>query len=403
MAMEKKMKFGTKAIHGGLRLEDPYQALTTPIYQSATYHFENCEQGGKRFAGEEQGYIYTRLGNPTTNVLESRIALLEGAEACAAFASGMGAISSVFWTICRAGDHIIADTTLYGCTFALLSHGMTRYGIKVTFADLSEEGALEDALREETAMVYFETPANPNMKIVDVKKTADTAHKYNPDIKVVCDNTFASPYLQNPALLGCDVVVHSATKYLNGHGDVIAGFACGTQEMIANVKIFGLKDMTGAVQSPHESFLLLRGLKTLELRMERHCDNAEKLAAYLQTKPQIEKLHFPGLESHPGHEIAKRQMLRFGGMLAFEMAGGKQASIDLLNSMSLCTRAVSLGDAETLVEHPASMTHSTYTAEELAASNIPEGLVRVSAGLENIEDILEDFEQSFAKLLGKAR
>jgi methionine-gamma-lyase len=390
--------FATKAIHAGNVKDTQYGALTMPIYQTSTFVFDNCEQGGNRFAGAEGGYIYSRLGNPTTTVLETKMAALECAEACVAFSSGMGAIASVIWSICKQGDHIVADKTLYGCTFALLSHGMPRYGVDVTFVDTSDVNSLKSALRKETTAVYIETPANPNMKIVDIRAVADAAHAHNPEIKVVCDNTFATPALQLPLKLGCDVVVHSATKYLNGHGDVIAGCACGKTEFMTQVRLFGLKDMTGAVLGPFEAFLILRGLKTLDVRMERHCANALKLADYLKSHSKVEKLYFPGLESHPNHEAARKQMSSFGGMLSFEMKGGRAAAAKLLDNMQLCALAVSLGDAETLIQHPASMTHSTYDAESLAAAGIHEGLVRVSAGLENIEDIISDFEQSFAKI-----
>jgi len=390
--------FATKAIHAGNVKDKQYGALTMPIYQTSTFVFDNCEQGGSRFAGTEDGYIYTRLANPTTSVLEAKLAALECAEACVAFGSGMGAITSVLWSACKQGDHIVADTTLYGCTFSYLSHGMSRYGVDVTFVDMSDASNLKKALRKETTVVYFESPCNPNMKIVDIKAIADIAHAHNPAIQVVCDNTFATPALQLPLKLGCDIVVHSATKYLNGHGDVIAGCACGKADFMTQVRMFGLKDMTGAVIGPFESFLILRGLKTLDVRMERHCYNAVRLADYLKTHPKVEKIYFPGLESHPNHEIAKKQMRSFGAMMAFEVKGGKAAGAELLNNMQMCTLAVSLGDAETLVEHPASMTHSTYDAESLVTAGIPEGLVRVSVGLENIEDIISDFEQSFAKI-----
>jgi len=394
----KNKGFATQAIHGGNIRDKQYGALTMPIYQTSTYSFENCEQGGNRFALQEPGYIYTRLGNPTTSVLETKIAMLEGSEACVAFSSGMGAIASVLWTVCKQGDHILADKTLYGCTFALLSHGMTKYGVDVTYVDMSDANSVKAALRKETTVVYFESPCNPNLKIVDIKAVADIAHAYNPAIQVVVDNTFATPALQLPHALGCDVVVHSATKYLNGHGDVIAGFACGTVELMTQVRLVGLKDMTGAVLGPFESYLILRGLKTLDIRMERHCANALGLVEYLKNHPKVEKLYFPGLADHPNHEIAKKQMSAFGAMIAFEVKGGRPAGAKLLDNMQMCVLAVSLGDAETLVEHPASMTHSTYDSESLKEAGIPEGLVRISVGLENIEDIIADFEQSFAKL-----
>ena len=394
----KNAGFGTKAIHAGNRKDSQYGSLTMPIYQTSTFFFEDCEQGGRRFAGQENGYIYTRLGNPTATVLEDKVAALEGAEAAAATSSGMGAISSALWTIASAGSHIVADATLYGCTFALLNHGLTRYGVEVSFIDTSNLEEVKASLKENTVAIYLETPANPNLKIVDIAAVAEIAHSFNPNIKVVCDNTFATPYLQQPLALGCDVVVHSATKYLNGHGDVIAGFVAGKADFIQQVKMFGIKDMTGSVIGPFEAFLILRGLKTLEVRMMRHCENGMAVAQYLAYNPKVEKVYYPGLESHPNHEVAKKQMKDFGGMVSFEVKGGKAAGMKLVNSLKLCTIAVSLGDAETLVEHPASMTHSTYNAEELKEAGIAEGLVRMSVGLENKEDIIADLEQAFAQL-----
>ncbi len=396
--MNPNVGLGTKAIHAGNVKDAQYGALTTPIYQTSTFVFDSCEQGGRRFAGAEAGYIYTRLGNPTVSVLENKVAALEGGEACVAAASGMGAISSALWTIAGAGKHIVADGTLYGCTFALLNHGMSRYGVEVSFVDTSDLAAVKAALKENTCAVYLETPANPNLKIADIAAVAEAAHSYNPAIKVVCDNTFASPALQNPLALGADVVVHSATKYLNGHGDVIAGFVVGKADFIGEVRMFGLKDMTGAVMDPFAAYLILRGLKTLEIRMERHCANAKAIAEFLDQHPAVEKVYYPGLKNHVGHDIAARQMKDFGGMLSFEVKGGRAAGTKLVNALHLITVAVSLGDAETLIEHPASMTHSTYTEEELAASGIPAGLIRLSAGLENAEDIIADLEQALAQL-----
>ena len=390
--------FGTKAIHAGNVKDAQYGALTTPIYQTSTFVFDSCEQGGRRFAGEEAGYIYTRLGNPTTSVLEAKVAALEGGEACVATASGMGAISSCLWTIAGAGKHILADGTLYGCTFALLNHGISRYGVEVDFIDTTDPENVKAHLKPNTCAVYLETPANPNLKITDIAAVAEVAHAYNKDIKVVCDNTFASPALQNPLKLGADVVVHSATKYLNGHGDVIAGFVVGSAEFCNEVRMFGLKDMTGAVMDPFCSFLILRGLKTLEIRMQKHCANAKAVAEFLDGHPAVEKVYYPGLKSHVGHDIAAKQMSDFGGMMSFEVKDGRAAGAKLVNSLHLVTVAVSLGDAETLIEHPASMTHSTYTEEELAASGIAAGLIRLSVGLENAEDIIADLKQALDQL-----
>lgn len=390
--------FGTKAIHGGRMKDTQYGALTMPIYQTSTFEFDCCEQGGRRFAGEEKGYIYTRLGNPSISAVENKVALLEGGEACAAASSGMGAVSACLWSIAGAGKHILADETLYGCTFALLNHGMTRYGVEVTFVDTSDLEQVKANLKENTVCVYLETPANPNLKISDIQAVAELAHAYNPAIQVVCDNTFASPYLQRPLELGADVVIHSATKYLNGHGDVIAGFVVGTEAFINEVKMFGLKDMTGATLGPFEAFLIMRGLKTMEIRMERHCANAKKVAEYLVKQEKVERVYYPGLETHPGYEIAKKQMQDFGAMISFEVKGGREGGMKFVNSLSMIPIAVSLGDAETLVQHPASMTHSVYTEEELKAAGISAGLIRLSVGLENAEDIIADLELGFSKI-----
>ena len=317
-----------------------------------------------------------------------------GTEAAVATGSGMGAISSALWSIAGAGKHILADKTLYGCTFALLGHGMTRYGVEVTFIDTSDLKAVEENLRENTCAVYLETPANPTLKIADIQAVARIAHGYDPDIKVVVDNTFATPYLQRPLELGADMVVHSATKYLNGHGDALAGFVCGRRDLMDQVRMFGVKDMTGSVLGAQEAFLVLRGLKTFELRMMRHCENARKLADYLVTDPRVETVYFPGVPTHPGHETAEKQMRCFGPVMSIEIKGGKQAGMDFVDHLRMCRIAVSLGDAETLVQHAASMTHSAYSPEELKAAGIPEGLVRISVGLENAEDIIADVKQA---------
>lgn len=385
--------WGTKAVHAGNVKDTQYGALTTPIYQTSTFIFENCAQGAARFEGTESGYIYTRLGNPTTSVLEAKIAALDGAEASLATSSGMGAISSVFWTITHSGAHVIADETLYGCTWALLSHGLTRFGVEVSLIDTSNIENVKAALKPNTVAVYLETPANPSLKITDIEQIAKVAHEYNSEIKVICDNTFASPYVQSPLSLGADVIVYSATKYLNGHGDVIAGFVSGKADFINQVRMVGIKDMTGSVLGPQEAFLILRGLKTFEVRMERLCATAAKVAEFLNSHPKIEKVYYPGLATHPNHEVAKKQMRNFGAMMSFEVKGGKPAGEKLLNNLELCTLAVSLGSDQTLIEHPASMTHSTYDPQALIEAGVPAGLVRLSVGLENVEDIIEDLEK----------
>lgn len=392
MNNDKNYGFATKAIHAG-KMKDPYGALTMPIYQTSTFEFESCQHGADIFAGKQMGYAYSRTANPTCSVLEAKLAALEGGEAALVTSSGMGAITSVIWALIAAGDHIVADKTLYGCTYEFLAHHIQRMGVKVDFIDTSDDEAIKNALKPETKIVYLETPANPNLKITDLRKVSDLVHTYNPEIKVICDNTFASPYLQNPLKEGIDIVVHSATKYINGHGDLLAGFVIGDADTILKARMIGVKDMTGSVIAANEAYLILRGLKTLEIRMERHCASAMKIAKYLDGNDKIEKVFYPGLESHVGHDIAARQMPNgFGGMLSFIVKGGRETASKFVDSLELCTLAVSLGDAETLVEHPASMTHSTYTAEELADAGIPEGLVRLSVGLENVDDIIADLE-----------
>ena len=392
----KKCGLGTTAIHAGT-LKNLYGTLAMPIYQTSTFIFDSAEQGGRRFALEEAGYIYTRLGNPTTTVLEDKIAALEEGEAAVATSSGMGAISSTLWTVLKAGDHIVTDKTLYGCTFALMCHGLTRFGIDVTFVDTSNLDEVKNAMKENTRVVYLETPANPNLKIVDIEALAKIAHT-NPNTLVIVDNTFATPYMQKPLTLGADVVVHSVTKYINGHGDVIAGLVITNKALADQIRFVGLKDMTGAVLGPQDAYYIIRGMKTFEIRMERHCKNARKVVEFLNNHPKIEKVYYPGLETHPGYEIAKKQMKDFGAMISFELKGGFEAGKTLLNSLKLCSLAVSLGDTETLIQHPASMTHSPYTKDEREAAGITDGLVRLSVGLENVEDIIADLEQGLQKI-----
>lgn len=389
--------FSTRAIHSGTD-SNKYGALATPIYQTSTFVFDSAEQGGRRFALEEDGYIYSRLGNPTTAVIEKNLADLEGAEAAVATSSGMGAISSVFWSQLKAGDHVVAAQTLYGCTFALLNHGLSKFGVEVDFVDTRDIENIRKAMKPNTKIVYVETPANPNMYITDLEEAAKVAHTVEGCLLVV-DNTYCTPFIQRPISLGADVVVHSATKYLNGHGDVIAGFAVGKQSIIDEVRLVGIKDCTGSVLGPFEAYLLGRGMKTLAVRMKQHCANALEVAKFLEAHPAVESIAYPGLESFPQYELAKKQMRLPGAMISFEVKGGKEAGIKLMNAVKLCTLAVSLGDCETLIQHPASMTHSPYTPEERAASGIAEGLVRLSVGLEDAQDIIDDLKAALDLLV----
>lgn len=388
--------FSTMAIHHGYDPMENEGALTPPLHLTSTFVFETAEAGGNMFAGEQAGHIYSRISNPTNDLLERRIAVLEGAEAGLALASGMGAITATLWTLLAPGDEIILDKTLYGCTFSFMHHGLAKFGVKVTHVDLTRAENLKAAISDKTKVVYFETPANPNMRLVDIRAVSDIAHANG--TKVVVDNTYATPYLTQPIKHGADIVVHSATKYLGGHGDVVAGLLVGSAELVADIRLQGMKDMTGAVMAPFNAMLILRGLKTLELRMDRHCSSASTIAAMLETSPAVHKVWYPGLESFEQNELAKQQMSQFGGMIAFELTGGKQAGIEMMNKLELVSRAVSLGDAETLVQHPASMTHSTYSTEELAEHGISEGLVRLSIGLEGVDDVLADLAQALPKL-----
>ncbi|NLY19782.1 MAG: methionine gamma-lyase, partial [Tissierellia bacterium] len=374
-----KKGFSTKAIHGGHH-ENAVGALATPIYATSTFIFDSAEQGGRRFALEEDGYIYSRLGNPTVTAVEEKVALLEGAEAAVATASGMGAISTAFWVSVKPGDHVIAGKTLYGCTFALLSHQLPKFGVEVSFVDPTDLDAVKAAMKPNTKVVYLETPANPNLAITDIEAVAKIAHEVE-GCKVIVDNTFCTPYLQRPLELGADAVVHSATKYLNGHGDVLAGFIVGSTEFMTEARLVGIKDMTGSNMSPFDAFLIARGLKTLEIRMEKHCANAMKVAEFLEGHDLVDRVFYPGLKSFPQYELAKKQMSLPGGMISFELKGGVEEGRKLMNSVKLAKLAVSLGDAETLIQHPASMTHSPYTEEERAECGISEGLVRLSVGL----------------------
>lgn len=358
----------TVVVHGN-HVHNDFGALSTPIFQTSTFVFDSAEQGGRRFAGQESGFIYSRLGNPTTSQLEQKIALLEGGEDCTAFSSGMGAISATLLSLLSCGDHLVADKTLYGCTFALIHETLPRFGIHADSIDMTDMAQVKAAIRPDTKVVYFETTANPSMKVTDIAAVADYAHAQNPDCIVIVDNTFATPLLVQPLKLGADVVVHSTTKYLNGHGDVVAGFSVARKEIMDKIRMIGLKDITGAVLGPQEAFLILRGLKTL-------------------------KVFYPSLENHPDHTVATREMTRFGGVVSFEMGSFEEAK-KVLNHVHLCALAVSLGDCETLIQHPASMTHSMCTKEEIEAAGFSDRLIRLAVGLEDPDDIIADLQQAF--------
>ena len=384
--------FATRAIHHAYDAQDNEGSLTPPLHLTSTFAFESAEAGGEMFAGERPGHFYSRISNPTCDLLEKRMAALEGAEAGLALASGMGAITATLWTLLSPGDEVIVDKTLYGCTFTYLQHGLAKWGVTISHVDLTDPENLHSAISDKTRVVYFETPANPNMRVVDIAATARIAH--DAGAIVVVDNTYATPYLTRPIALGADLVVHSATKYLGGHGDVVAGIVVGGAEQIAEIRLVGMKDLTGAVMAPFNAMLVLRGLKTLAVRMDRHCASARTLAVWLENQASVSKVYYPGLESFAQFEVAKAQMDQPGAMIAFELIGGVEAGRQMMNRLTMIQRAVSLGDTETLIQHPASMTHSVYTPEERAAHGISDGLIRLSVGLEEIDDIVSDLEQA---------
>ena len=394
MPTDQKLSFATRSVHAGYDSSANEGSLNPPIYMTSTYAFDNVAQGAARFSGEEKGHFYSRISNPTQEILETRLADLEEGEAALATASGMGAITATLWTLVGPGDQVLVDKTLYGCTFSFMEHGLKKFGVDICYADFTDHADLQRHLSDKSKVVYFETPVNPNMRVIDIAAVSALVKGYSSDIKIMVDNTYCTPALQRPLTLGADLVVHSATKYLGGHGDLIAGAVVGDAETIQQIRLFGLKDMTGAVISPMTVFLILRGIKTLQLRMERHCQNAQAIAEMLEAHPAVDQVFFPGLKNDPWHSIASRQMDDFGGMIALELNGGYDAGVRMLNKLKLVKLAVSLGDAESLIQHPASMTHSAYTLEERAEHGISEGLVRISAGLEAIEDIIADLQQA---------
>ena len=391
--MSESKNIETQAIHSGRINDEQFGSLATPLYQTSTFIFENAQQGADRFAGEAEGYIYSRLGNPTTRQLEMRVAAMEGMEDAAATATGMGAVSGALLANLSCGDHLISSKAVYGCSFSLMNHQLTRWGIEVSFVDMANPAEIEAAIKPNTKVIFLETPVNPNLAVFDLALIGKIAQQHN--IISIVDNTFLTPVLQQPRKYGIDIVVHSATKYLNGHGDVVAGIICGTNEMIMNIKMTVLKDI-GATISPHDAWLIMRGLKTLPIRMERHCSNAEKIAEFLENHSNVSQVFYPGLKSHPGHKFIGSQMKAAGGVIAFEIKSDLAGGGDFINRMQLFSIAVSLGDAESLIQHPASMTHSPYTQEERLAAGISDSLIRISVGLENVDDLIADLSQSLA-------
>ena len=386
----------TRAIHLGYDPASEQGALNPPIYQTSTYAFETVEQGAEYFAGLKPGYVYGRTRNPTQALLEQRVADLEGAEAGLALASGMAALTATFWTLLKAGDRVIADKILYGNSFTFFAKGLPRFGVEVEFVDLCNADAVARASERPLNAVFFETPANPNLRVIDIAMVSAAARKHG--AVTVVDNTFATPVLQRPLEHGADLVIHSATKYLGGHGDLLAGLVLGSADQVKEIRQHGLRYLTGATISPLTAFLVLRGLKTLELRVNHHAKSAAAVVEFLQQQKPITDIAYPALESNPARAAYRRQMSAGGGLICFELDGGIARGRKFMNALRLITRAVSLGDAETLIQHPASMTHASYGPEERARHGISDGLIRMSVGLENTEDLLDDLEQALRAL-----
>lgn len=392
--MEKEMSFGTRCVHAG-EGHNPFGAHATPIYQTSTFVFESAEQAAAVFSGGP-GYRYIRSApnTPTHAAFVEKICSLEGGEAGLAFSSGMAAETCVFLSLLKAGDHLLSTNIIYGGTFGLINSLLTKFGIEVSFVDTTDLELVKASIRENTRMLFLETPANPTMAVSDIGELSKIAKEA--EAITVVDNTFATPYFQRPLGLGADIVVESSTKYIGGHGDLLGGVAVGSETLIQSMKRPAL--LAGGTMGTHEAWLCLRGLKTLHLRMERHAENAMRLARFLESHPKVEKVNYPSLASHPQHEVARRQMSGYGGMLSFEVRGGVESGRRLMNHLKLCSLAVSLGSVDTLVEHPASMTHAVVPKNMRESLGISDGLVRVSVGIEDADDILMDFEQAFNEL-----
>jgi len=376
------MRFETIAIHGGERPDATYGAISVPIYQTSTFAFEDV--------GKTRGYDYSRTSNPTRKVLEDTIAQLEGGKAGFAFATGMAAETTVIHLL-KAGDHVISGDDVYGGTYRLFQDVMSSFGLKFTFLRMDSGEKIERAIKPNTKMLWLETPSNPLLNIVDVEMVVDIARKYN--LLTVIDNTFATPYFLKPIEYGIDLVVHSTTKYLNGHCDVVGGaVVTSTDELTQRVQF--LLNAMGTCASPFDCWLVLRGIETLPVRMKEHQENALKVANYLVRHPAVKRVFYPGLESHPGHEVARRQMKGFGGVVSFEINGGIEATNSFLRKVKIFALAESLGGVASLVEHPASMSHASMPEEMRKKVGISDQLIRLSVGLENADDLIEDLEQA---------
>lgn len=388
-------KQATQVAHAGTNPDKTYGSVAPPIYQTSTFKFSSAEEGAKRFSGEEPGYIYTRLGNPTTTALQEAVTILEKGSDALATASGMAAVSTIYMTFLEAGAHMIASEAIYGPSRVVMEKEFSRFGVEFDFVDTSNIDNVKNAIKPNTKLIFIETPANPTIKLTDIKACADIAHSNGAILAV--DNTFMSPILQNPFDFGTDIVIHSMTKYINGHTDVVSG-----------ILVFNNKDLLmrtrkvllniGGTIDPHQAWLVLRGLRTLSLRVRKAQENAQIIAEFLENHPKVEWVRYPGLPSHPQHELAKKQMHGFGSMISFDVIGGVDGGRTVMNNVELAILAVSLGGYETLIQHPASMTHSSMNQQDRIDAGITDGLVRISIGCEDVQDIQDDLDNCLRKI-----
>ncbi len=388
--MEKTRGLQTLAIHAGEAPDPTTGALVPPLYFATAYHFGSTEHGAALFSGEAEGYVYTRWANPTVDVLQRRVAALEGAEAGLATASGMAAVATSILANVKQGNHVISAKAIYPSTLHFLSQNLAALGVETTVVDATDAQNIARAVRPNTRVIYTETPGNPLLALSDLEALARIAHDAR--AVAICDNTFATPVNQQPLKWGIDIVVHSATKYLNGHGDAVGGMILGKKDFVERASVETLR-FFGGILSPFNAYLILRGTQTLPLRMKQHNANALAVAQFLENHPRVKWVSYPGLTSHPQHAIARKQMTGFGGMISFEVEGGVQAGAQMMDRLRLCSLATSLGDARTLISHPASTTHSVLSREARELQGVTDGLVRMSVGLEDVEDIIADLEQ----------
>jgi methionine-gamma-lyase len=381
--------FNTRLIH--TENNDVLGSATVPIYQTSTFAFKNSEHGARLFAGEEEGFIYTRIANPTIQALETTIANLENGYAAIATSSGMAAITTIYMTFLGQGSHMISTNAVYGPARGVMENHFSRFGVESSYIDTANIEAIEKAIKPNTKMLYVESPANPTMAITDLRACAEIARKHN--LIFVVDNTFCSPFLQNPLSLGADVVLHSMTKFINGHADIVAGIIIAKEKKHAD-QLRNVMVNMGCNMDPHQAYMVLRGVKTLSLRIEKAQENAMKIAEFLEKHPKIEWIMYPGLKSFPYYSLVTEQMAGPGSMISFELKGGYEAGKNLMNNVKIALLAVSLGGVETLIQHPASMTHSKVPKNEREKAGITDGLVRYSVGIENVDDLLDDLKQA---------